>query len=92
MLGVATNEGSAVPLTKQFGETGWLKHQGQSIVSRMDASKLRQLAKNTGGQYSPVYNNNRDWATIYDKGILKRDASRQNNLSDDKVIWRELYS
>ena len=92
VLAVATNEGSAVPLTKQSSETGWLRHQGQSIVSRMDESKLRQLAKNTGGHYSPVYKNDRDWATIYDKGILKQDASRHNNISDEKVIWHELYS
>jgi len=91
ILGVATKEGGAIPLTQDFDKTGWLKHKGQSIVSRMDETKLQQLAEDTGGRYSPVYNNDRDWVALYDKSILNKNTSSLNNIPEDRVIWHELY-
>jgi len=92
ILGVATKEGGAIPLTKGFDETGWLRHKGQSIVSRMDEAKLQQLAITTSGRYSPVLNSDRDWIALYDKGILSKNTADGNNIPEENIIWHELYS
>jgi len=61
ILGVGSNSGSTVP--NEFGRR--LQHQGEPVVSRLDATTLQRLATTSGGVYTPVRSDDSDWKFIF---------------------------
>lgn len=88
ILGIGSVEGDAIPLAAG----GWLEDNGHAVISRMDDSALRNLAQKTGGAYSPVRDDDGDWAALYDEGIAQRFAAPPRDVDDSHRIWRELYA
>jgi len=66
ILGLGTPEGSAVPLRKG----GWLEHNGQGVISKMDVELLENFAKLGGGKFSKTFDDERDWQALYKQGLL----------------------
>lgn len=61
ILGVGTETGAMV-----LDESGRrLHHNGEPVISRLDHRTLQQLAIESGGLYTGVTNDNRDWDAIF---------------------------
>lgn len=86
VLGVGTVEGAPLPLAGG----GWLKSEGRTVVSRMNETALRALARRGNGRYSPVRDDASDWAILYEHGAALRRPPQRTEPSS-KTIWRELY-
>ncbi len=65
ILGIGSEEGAGIPLPNG----GWLHHQGQTVVSRMNSRLLRDIAEQTGGFFIPVSADQSDWQTLLNKGL-----------------------
>ena len=56
-IGVGTKEGGMIPEGRDmFGRVYYKKYRGQTVVSRLEDSELKQIAKITGGKYYRVTN------------------------------------
>ncbi|MEE9310088.1 MAG: VWA domain-containing protein [Cocleimonas sp.] len=66
ILGLGTAEGSEIPLRKG----GWLEHNGQGVISKMDAGLLADFAKLAGGKFSKTYDDESEWESLYSRGLL----------------------
>jgi Ca-activated chloride channel family protein len=86
VLGVGTVEGEAV----QLADGSWLKHKQQHVVSKMNEDNLRQLASQLNGKYSPVYDDNEDWKTLYEQGVARLNLLT-NSDTEQRIAWRELF-
>jgi len=61
IVGIGTEAGGMI-----LNERGRrLHHNGEPVVSRLDSNTLQRLATTSGGIYSPVSNDDREWETIF---------------------------
>ncbi|MCK4866084.1 MAG: VWA domain-containing protein [Gammaproteobacteria bacterium] len=86
VLGMGTPEGEAI----QSKNGKWLQYNQQHVVSRMNEEHLRKLANAFNGKYSPVYDDNSDWSTLFDQGITKYN-SVTNITGEKQILWNELF-
>lgn len=84
ILGFGVDEDAAIPL--KGGK--WLEQNGSSVFSRADFNRLDKMAKKWGGVFSAVSNDESDWNTLYQNGILKQIKPEANAASDQ---WKELF-
>ena len=87
ILGMGSPEGEAVPLT----DSGWLQYQGRPVISRMNEKILTELANIANGDFIIAQNDDSDWRTLYDQGMAANANLAIKTLSDDEVVWQELY-
>jgi len=86
VLGMGSEIGAPVPLP----DGGFAERDGAQVLSRMDASPYRELARATGGRFAGVSDGDTDWLALYDQGIA--------SLLGDPVVpehataWHELYA
>lgn len=86
VLGMGSEAGAPVPLP----DGGFAERDGAQVLSRMDVSPYRELARATGGRFAVVSDGDTDWLTLHDQGIA--------NLPGDPVVpehataWHELYA
>ncbi|WP_026240852.1 VWA domain-containing protein [Thiobacillus thioparus] len=86
VLGMGSEAGAPVPLP----DGGFAERDGAPVLSRMDASPYRELARATGGRFAVVSDGDTDWLTLHDQGIA--------SLPGDPVVpehvtaWHELYA
>jgi len=88
ILGLGTREGSAVPARKG----GWLEHNGQGVISKMDVELLDTFANIGGGKFSKVFDDESEWHTLYSQGLLNtvvRDIKAPSKNEDQQ--WRVYY-
>lgn len=88
ILGTGSVEGDAIPLANG----GWLIDNGVPVVSRMDESFLQVLAETGQGRYSPVYDDDSDWVTLYDNGIARRVDTHREDVTQQPRLWQEDYT
>ena len=86
VLGIGTTEGEAI----QTEDGTWLKHNNQDIVSRMNQNTLKQIASISNGKYSPVYDDDTDWESLYTNGIAKH-STLSNISTKQRIVWREYF-
>lgn len=81
ILGVGEDYGSPIPLVGKVNE---LKKSsgGELIISRLNESLLRDIAKKTGGIYVHAGSNRPAMAVIYNRGI--KDQRYENGLDRSK--------
>jgi len=87
ILGMGSPEGEAVPLA----EDGWLQYQGRPVISRMNEKILIELAHAANGDFIIAQDDDSDWRALYDRGMLANTNIIDKTLSDDEVVWQELY-
>ena len=85
VLGIGTVEGDAI----QSNDGEWLRHNGKHVISKMNEVNLMNLSSYSKGKYSPVYDDSRDWNSLFDQGIAL--STQITNIEDKKIIWKELF-
>lgn len=86
-IGFGSPAGSLIPIRTEGGRNEFVRDEtGKPVTSKLDASRLSEIAKETGGFYQPF---GQDAAKIiYDKGILPMDEQESGVLSSRKPIER----
>ena len=86
-IGFGSPAGSLIPLRTEEGRNDFVRDEtGRPVTSKLDASRLTEIAKETGGFYQPF---GQDAAKlIYDKGIVPMEEQESGVLSSRKPIER----
>lgn len=86
-IGFGSATGSLVPIRTENGQNDFVRDEsGRPVNSKLDAARLTEVAKETGGFYEPY---GLDAAkVIYDKGIVPMDQQETGTLSARKPIER----
>ena len=81
VLGVGKDHGSPIPLAEEVNE--FKKNSGgELIISRLNESLLKDIAKETDGTYVQANSNHQAMAAIYKRGI--KDQQHGNGLDRSK--------
>lgn len=86
-LGLGSRQGA--PLLS--GQAGWLQVDNQTVISRINEPLLEKIAGLGNGEYSPAYDDDRDWSRLYDNGIAQLQFQDQAEKLDELIIWSEHY-
>ncbi|MEP6708697.1 MAG: VWA domain-containing protein [Verrucomicrobiota bacterium] len=74
-VGVGTREGSLIPIKGEEGGTAFVKDsKGQVVKSRLDETRLQEIAKSTGGFYLHLENGPRTMKQLFIDGLGKMQA------------------
>lgn len=86
-IGFGSPAGSLIPIRTESGRNDFVRDEtGRPVTSRLDAARLGEIAKITGGFYQPY---GQDAAkVIFDNGILPLEAQESGVLSGRKPIER----
>ena len=85
-LGVGTSQGAAL-LNDQ---NGWLQQNGRTVVTRLHAARLQQLAQAGNGAYAEVADDDSEWRTLYDTGIAGLRSALAKKGKHQLLLWRDL--
>lgn len=86
VLGMGSEIGAPVPLP----DGGFAEREGAQVLSRMDASPYRELARVTGGRFAVVSDGDADWLALHDHGIAKLPG--EPIAPAHASAWHELYA
>jgi Ca-activated chloride channel family protein len=86
-IGFGSAAGSLIPIKTEEGRNDFIRDEnGRPVNSKLDASRLTEIAKETGGFYLPY---GQDAASIiYEKGIVPMDQQETGVLSAHKPLER----
>ncbi|MDQ6765723.1 MAG: VWA domain-containing protein [Verrucomicrobiota bacterium] len=88
-VGVGTPEGSLIPLPSHNGGSAFVKDaEGQVVKSKLDETRLRQIAEATGGMFFPLSNGASTMHQLYTDGIAKMQAGDIDTRSSRQPIER----
>ncbi len=74
-VGVGTPEGSLIPISGENGGTAFVKDSnGQVVKSKLDETRLREIAEATGGIYLRLGNGPGTMKQLITQGLLKMKA------------------
>ncbi|HEY8650444.1 MAG TPA: VWA domain-containing protein [Chthoniobacterales bacterium] len=74
-VGIGTREGSLIPIKGEEGGTAFVKDsKGQVVKSRLDETRLQEIAKSTGGFYLHLENGPRTMKQLFIDGLGKMQA------------------
>jgi Ca-activated chloride channel family protein len=69
-VGVGTPQGSLIPVTGEDGGTAFVKDEkGQVVKSKLDETRLREIAKSTGGFYLHLENGPATMHQLFTEGL-----------------------
>ena len=89
ILGIGTAQGAPIPL----GNGGFVKDQnGAIVISKLDSASLQILARNSGGQYRSISNDDSDVEQLLAAieqlfPDATRELDRSFDLWDDQGFW-----
>lgn len=86
-IGFGSAAGSLIPVRTEEGRNDFVRDEsGRPVTSKLDAARLTEIAKETGGFYQPY---GQDAAQkIYEKGILPMEEKESGTFSSRKPIER----
>jgi Ca-activated chloride channel family protein len=86
-IGFGSASGSLIPIKTDDGQNDFVRDEtGRPVNSKLDAPRLTEIAKETGGFYLPY---GQDAASIiYEKGIVPMEQEETGTLSARKPIER----
>ena len=86
-VGVGTPEGSLIPVRDAHGRQDFVRDQaGKPVTTKLDTAKLTEIARITGGFYTPL---GADTANeIYRRGILEVERIERESLASRTPIER----
>ena len=89
-IGFGSAAGSLIPIRKESGQNDFVRDEsGRPVNSKLDESRLTEIAKETGGFYQPF---GQDAARIiYEKGIIPMEVQETGTLSARKPIERYVW-
>ncbi len=88
-VGVGTPEGSLIPLAAQGGGTAFVKdNAGEVVKSKLDETRLREIAQATEGVFLPLGNGPATMRQLYDDGLSKMQAGEIDTKMSRQPIER----
>lgn len=87
-VGLGDPDGSNIPI-RDAGTYNLLKHQNQTVKSKLDESTLKKIAEVSRGIFVPVRTNLVDLADLYRDYIAV--AEKRETESKESKIWNELF-
>ncbi len=87
-VGLGDPDGANIPI-RSSGTYSLLKHQNQTIKTRLDETTLKKIAEVTHGVFIPVRTNLVDLADLYRDYIAV--AEKRETESKESKIWSELF-
>ncbi len=88
-VGVGTPEGSLIPLPGQNGGTAFVKDpSGQVVKSKLDETRLREIAQATGGMFLPLGNGPATMRKLYTEGLAQMQAGEIDTKMSRQPIER----
>ncbi len=89
-VGVGSAEGSLIPIRDDSGRQDFVRDQaGKPVQSRLDASRLSEIATAGGGFYEVLQANTA--AVIFEKGILPMETTERGSMASrqplEKYQW-----
>lgn len=87
-VGIGSSEGSLIPIRGERGGTDFVRdpNTGKPVQSRLDESRLKEIATVTGGFYVPL---SPDAArTIFEKGVLPLEEATMASMTARQPIER----
>jgi Ca-activated chloride channel family protein len=92
-VGVGTREGSLIPIKGEEGGTAFVKdNKGQVVKSRLDETRLQEIAKSTGGFYLHLENGPRTMKQLFFDGLGKMQAGEIDARLSRRPIERYEWS
>ena len=88
-VGVGTPAGSLIPIEGEGGGTAFVKDaQGQVVKSKLDETRLRQVAQAAGGFYVHLENGPRTMKQLFSDGLAKMQVADINARLSRRPIER----
>ena len=88
-VGVGTPGGSLIPIPGENGGTAFVKdEQGEVVKSKLDETRLREIAKATGGFYLHLDNGPQTMKRLFDEGLGKMQVADINARLSRRPIER----
>ena len=88
-VGVGTPAGSLIPIEGEGGGTAFVKDaQGQIVKSKLDETRLRQVAQAAGGFYVHLENGPRTMKQLFSDGLAKMQVADINARLSRRPIER----
>ncbi|HEY2713966.1 MAG TPA: VWA domain-containing protein [Chthoniobacterales bacterium] len=88
-VGVGTPSGSLIPIPGENGGTEFVKDaQGQIVKSKLDETRLREIAKATNGIYLHLDNGPRTMQQLFSDGLAKMKVAEINARLSRRPIER----
>ncbi|MFL6568453.1 MAG: VWA domain-containing protein, partial [Chthoniobacterales bacterium] len=88
-VGVGTPEGSLIPLQGAGGGSSFVKDQsGQVVKSKLDETRLREIAESTGGLYVRLTSGPDAMRQLYNDGLAKMQAAEIDARASRQPIER----
>ena len=88
-VGVGTPEGSLIPLSGQGGGSTFVKDpNGQVVKSKLDETRLREIAQATGGMFVPLGDGPATMRKLYADGLAKMQAGEIDTKMSRQPIER----
>ncbi len=86
-VGIGSGEGSLIPLKNEGGGADFVRDSaGKPVQSRLDDTRLREIAEAGGGFYEPI---TADVArSIFEKGILPLEQKETGNMTSRQPVER----
>lgn len=91
-VGVGTTGGELIPIKNESGGTEFVKDEnGQVVKSRLDETRLKQIAEETGAFYEPLGQRGEGLERIYEKGLAdipkEELSSKMNKVYNEQFQW-----
>src|SRR5262245_51746645 len=88
-VGVGTSAGSLIPVEGESGGTAFVKDaQGQVVKSKLDETRLREIAQAAGGFYLHLENGPRAMKQLFSDGLAKMQVADINARLSRRPIER----
>ena len=88
-VGVGTPQGSLIPISGENGGTEFVKDsKGQVVKSKLDETRLREIAQATGGIYFQLANGPNVIHQLYTEGLAKMTAAEMDVRLSRRPIER----
>ncbi len=88
-VGIGTPEGSLIPLSGQGGGAAFVKDpKGEVVKSKLDETRLREIAQTTGGIFLPLRQGPATMRKLYDDGLSQLQAGEIDTKTSQRPIER----
>ena len=88
-VGVGTPQGSLIPVTGENGETAFVKDEkGQVVKSKLDETRLREIAESTGGFYLHLDSGPQTMRQLFTDGLAQMTAKEMDVRLSRRPIER----
>ncbi len=91
-IGIGTEEGELIPITKEDGSTGFVTDaEGNIVKTKLDEATLKLIAEKTGGSYQNLGTTGEGLNELFENyirpGLETRESARLRKIPIDRYRW-----